>query len=260
MKSVRFEYLTELKLKAAVPLQYFSVRCIPCSTPRQWITSLDFTLFPKTPVWQNHDSFGNLIYSGRYTFPHISFVFGISGTAVTDCTARDTDGFMECYRFPSPLTKPGEAIRKLYESVKETLGRRPYERAMALCDTVNKAVSYLKNSTDTKTTAEQALLQQKGVCQDYAHILISLLRLDGIAARYAAGLFSGEGETHGWVEIWTESGWIGIDPTLGKRADDEYLRISQGRDFADSAIDRGILFGGSTEQEQSVTGFLTICN
>lgn len=256
MKRVRFEYITSLKLSFPVQGHYFSIRCIPRSTERQKIDTLDLTLFPKTATWRNYDSFGNTVISGSYDYPHLNFIFGISGTAVTDCTAIDKSGYMDCYRYPSKLTSPGKEIAAFYNAMKNDLGKRPYERAMSMSARLFDVFSYDKNTTDTKTSAETAFEQKSGVCQDYAHILLSLLRLDGIPCRYAAGLFAGEGETHGWAEIY-DGGWIGIDPTHNRRVGDDYIRISQGRDFADCAIDRGVLFGACGGQIQTVSSFLT---
>ncbi|MCD7742554.1 MAG: transglutaminase family protein [Ruminococcus sp.] len=254
MKRVRFEYITSLKLSSPVTGHYFSIRCIPQSTTRQRIESLDFTLYPQTPTWKNVDGFGNEIISGSYTFPHLNFVFAICGTALTDCTAIDKTGMLDCYRYPSKLTEPGGEIRAFYNAIKEDLGKRPYERSMTAMERLYDVFEYKQGITNVKTTAEQAFTQRCGVCQDYAHILLSILRLDGIPCRYAAGLFAGEGETHGWIEIY-DGGWIGIDPTNCHRVNDEYIRISHGRDFADSAIDRGVIYGGGY-QTQTVSGFL----
>lgn len=256
MKKIRFEYLTVLKFGCSVSGHYFSVRCVPQSTARQKITSLDVMVFPKVKTWENTDSFGNRIISGRYDYQHANFSFGISGTAVTDCTAIDKTGYMECYRFPTALTTAGKELTDFYSSIKDNSGMPVYERAMNLSRMLYEVFEYAPNSTNIKTSAEQAFIQKKGVCQDYAHILLALLRLDNIPCRYAAGISPGEGETHGWVEIY-DNGWIGIDPTHNCRVNDNYLRITHGRDFADCAIDRGVLFGGYTAQYQTVSAFLT---
>ena len=94
------------------------------------------------------------------------------------------------------------------------------------------------------------------VCQDFSHILISLLRMDGIPARYIAGLAFCDGETHSWVEYWTGDHWEGIDPANNCPVNDDYLVISMGRDFRDCAIDRGVMFGRYTQQLQLVRSVL----
>ena len=82
--------------------------------------------------------------------------------------------------------------------------------------------------------------------------MLSLLRQDGIPCRYQAGLACCDGETHSWADIWTGEGWKGYDPTNLCEANDSYLTLSQGRDFRDSAIDRGVMFGEYTRQMQLI--------
>lgn len=256
MKNVRFEYIAALKLAVPVKDHYFSIRCVPQSTAGQRIERLNVTLFPETKTWRNTDSFGNAVISGSYSFPHLNFVFAVSGTAAVDSMAHDTSGYMDCYRFPSKLTVPGKGILDFYNRIRPDAGISPYERAMEMTNRLFEVFRYEKRITDVKTTAEQAFELKRGVCQDYAHILLCLLRLDRIPCRYAAGLLAGEGETHGWAEIY-DGGWIGIDPTHNRRVNDRYLRITQGRDFSDCAIDRGIIFGSCGEQNQTVSAYLS---
>ena len=81
--------------------------------------------------------------------------------------------------------------------------------------------------------------------------------MDGSAARYIAGLAFCDGETHSWVEYWTGDHWEGIDPANNCPISDDYLVISQGRDFRDCAIDRGVMFGKYTKQLQLVRSVLS---
>lgn len=88
-------------------------------------------------------------------------------------------------------------------------------------DEVFKAFVYTPGSTTIRTTAEQALAQRSGVCQDYAHVMLAVCRHCGLAARYIAGLLGGEGATHAWVEIYHNGRWIGFDPTHNRMVDDK---------------------------------------
>ena len=111
--------------------------------------------------------------------------------------------------------------------------------------------TYQSGSTGIRTGAEEAFRQGCGVCQDYAHILIALLQLSGIPARYVTGLLIGEGVSHAWVEIWHDHKWYGLDPTNRMWVDDKHIRIGVGRDARDCLINRGIMHGGG-EQMQTV--------
>ena len=110
---------------------------------------------------------------------------------------------------------------------------------------------YTSGSTDIYTTASQAFAKGEGVCQDYAHIMITLCRILGIPARYVNGLMIGEGYSHAWVEIYTGEGWYGLDPTNNLHVDDYYIKFAHGRDYSDCILDKG-LFRGITNQTQEI--------
>ncbi len=90
----------------------------------------------------------------------------------------------------------------------------------------------------------------QGVRQDYAHILIALLRLDGIPARYIAGMLIGEGATHAWCEAYCEGYWMGLDPTHGCWLTDDYIEVARGRDYRDCIMDRGCFRGYALQTEE----------
>jgi transglutaminase-like putative cysteine protease len=182
--------------------------------------------------------------------------FEIKGTAEIDHSVYCTD-YMPCYLYQSEYTILDKNLIEFYQSIKAKCVGNVCERAQYICDVLSDTVTYEKGVTDTSTTASQAFELKKGVCQDYSHILISLLRMDGIAARYIAGLAFCDGETHSWVEYWTGEHWEGIDPANNCLVSDDYLVISQGRDFRDCAIDRGVMFGKYTKQLQLVRSVLS---
>ncbi len=113
--------------------------------------------------------------------------------------------------------------------------------------------SYVPGTTDVNTTAEEAWKQGKGVCQDYAHIYVTLLRLAGIPARYVCGLIIGEGASHAWAEVLIDGFWVPFDPTNDCLVWDHYIKLGHGRDAADCAINRGLMWnGGAQSQDISV--------
>jgi transglutaminase-like putative cysteine protease len=101
-----------------------------------------------------------------------------------------------------------------------------------------KAITYQFGITGYSTPAAMALHLGRGVCQDYAHILLTVLRLLNVPARYVSGHLIGEGAPHAWVEaiIEREGGAVevaGFDPTHSRRTRLDYLTVAVGRDFAD---------------------------
>ena len=111
---------------------------------------------------------------------------------------------------------------------------------------VSNSIEYVSGSTTTSTSSTEALRQKKGVCQDFAHILISAARLSNLPARYVNGFLleetkTGENTTHAWVEIFLKNlGWIAFDPSHKKCIDENYVRISVGFDFIDASAIKGV--------------------
>ena len=112
----------------------------------------------------------------------------------------------------------------------------------ALCAVVHRSIEYQWGATGVRTTAAEALAGGRGVCQDYAHIMLAACHLIGLPARYVSGHLAGEGGSHAWVEVFEQhrtrpDAWIpqGWDPTHNRRTDGDYLVVAVGRDYADVA-------------------------
>ncbi|MCD7954522.1 MAG: transglutaminase family protein [Lachnospiraceae bacterium] len=125
------------------------------------------------------------------------------------------------------------------------------ELAVTMMHTLYENFSYVKGVTNVHTTAEEAMALGKGVCQDYAHILLSLCRIHRIPCRYVVGMLIGEGLSHAWVEVCDGSRWYAIDPTNNLIVDDQHIKISSGRDYHDCIVSQGV-FVGRTKQTQTV--------
>lgn len=125
---------------------------------------------------------------------------------------------------------------------------------------IYKHFTYTKGITNVQTTLDEILEIRKGVCQDFAHILLQLLRTVGIPSRYVSGYvcpnesgLRGEGATHAWVEIYTpKQGWLGLDPTNNIWTMDNHVKLSVGRNFHDCTLVKGT-FKGFAKQTLSVS-------
>lgn len=119
--------------------------------------------------------------------------------------------------------------------------------------------TYTKGITNIETTIDEILEIKKGVCQDFAHVLLQLVRTVGIPARYVSGYICpyesglrGEGATHAWVEIYTPTqGWLGLDPTNNIWTMDNHVKLAVGRNFYDCTPIKGT-FKGLARQTLSV--------
>ena len=127
-----------------------------------------------------------------------------------------------------------------------------FEKCAAIMRWINSEFSYETGVTDADTHANTAFEIRKGVCQDFAHVMLGMCRSLGIPARYASGyIFTGGKDgligaqaSHAWCEVYLpETGWIGFDPTNAVLADDRYIKVAVGRDYEDVAPVRGAFKG-----------------
>ncbi len=131
----------------------------------------------------------------------------------------------------------------------------PSAAIQAAVQAVEEHMRYTPGATTVFTTAAEAWDRGEGVCQDFTHVLLSLLRSVGVPARYVSGyLYTGsgdigetvEGESHAWVEAW-DSDWHGLDPTNGRTVGEGHIIVARGRDYADVSPLKGIYAGGSSD-------------
>jgi transglutaminase-like putative cysteine protease len=152
------------------------------------------------------------------------------------------------YLKSSVLTQPDDALRQVADSLGtgEEARQQPAVLARRINDWVHGALSYKHGVTDIHTMAAQALSLGRGVCQDFAHIMLTLCRLCELPARYVSGHLLGEGGTHAWVEVILpasdqpgEAFALALDPTHGCETDLHYISVAVGRDYYDVAPTSG---------------------
>ncbi len=145
-----------------------------------------------------------------------------------------------------------------------TPGRPVLAGAKELMHRIRTQFRYDPKATIVSTPLSEAFLKRHGVCQDFAHIMISGLRGLGLPAAYVSGYIrtipppgkkrlEGADATHAWVSIWcgSEHGWIGLDPTNDIMIGDDHIILAKGRDYADISPVAGIILG-SKEQDVDV--------
>lgn len=258
MKKLKFDYEMRLTFDAPVTDHRFQLRCIPATGPRQQVVDVQMSVDPDTELERDVDSFGSIVMTGYLAGPHAMFGYTVTGIAFVDTAHTKEEPYKPLYRFNTPLTTPGEAVEALIGVCRARVdglgeGVTDVDRAREIMHEVYRAFVYAPGSTTIRTTAEQALAQRKGVCQDYAHVMLSVCRSLGLTARYIAGLLCGEGATHAWVEIYHDGRWVGLDPTHDRMVDDTYITLAHGRDYRDCMLDIGVFSSpGQVEQRQWV--------
>ena len=148
---------------------------------------------------------------------------------------------------PTRLTRPDAALRALAAELRSrTAGDADF--AEAGCARVHAELDFAFDATSVATTAAEAYAAGRGVCQDFAHVLLALCRAAGVPARYVSGHLLGQpGGSHAWVEVLVRDGSgaraLAVDPTNGCRAGRRHLPVAVGRDYADVAPTSGVYSG-----------------
>jgi len=145
-----------------------------------------------------------------------------------------------------------DEVRKL-PVIAECSSYTPLDASLKLTAYIFENFTYDKAVTDVETTIDEVWKLKAGVCQDFAHVLLVMLRMMGIPARYVSGYvcpnksgLRGEGATHAWVEAYIPFyGWLGLDPTNNCMVKDLHVRLATGRSFSDVSPVKGTYKGTS---------------
>jgi transglutaminase-like putative cysteine protease len=135
----------------------------------------------------------------------------------------------------------------------------PYKVVLQLCEYVYENFKYTSGITSVNSTLDEVWKLKAGVCQDFTNVLLQLVRMSGIPARYVSGyicpnneITRGEGATHAWIEAYIPSyGWFGVDPTNNAIANENHVRLAIGRNYDDCSPVKGV-FKGKVEAKLEV--------
>lgn len=203
------------------------------------------------------DQFGNEVS----LVSHISGVNNIEITGSGDVEIENLSGmsgqhsgFMPLWYYTrsTELTRPGLGVKRIGDRLKKS-SEDALPQLHTLMNLIAEQVAYQLETTHVKTSAEDSLKLGTGVCQDHAHIFISVARLLGFPARYVSGyLLMAAGETqnagHAWAEAYIDGlGWVGFDVSNRICPDDRYIRVATGLDYSDAAPISGMNFGVNVE-------------
>lgn len=209
-------------------------------------------------VREGRDGFGNITHMLYVDRPIQRLEISVTGRVLTQDEAGVVNGIASdlpppVFLRPTELTKPGTAIKALAAGIGSD--GTALDRLHRLNSILNEGLRFDTEVTGVNTSAEQALAEGHGVCQDFAQIFVSAARLMEIPARYISGhLFRRDGEhsqeaAHAWAEAWADDlGWVAFDPANGICADDAYIRVACGLDYRDASPIAGARSGGGTEE------------
>ena len=252
MRKLRYSYHMELNFELPVNEHHFKLRCFPTSDERQKIFCGRTEIYPAHFSTQERDSFGNMCIFGTARQTHDRFSVDVEGTAEVDIGGQvpAVPSRTGIFKYETALTRAGESIREFHRSLDPMGWMTGYERALYMMNELYGEFRYTSGVTGILTSAEEAFTLRRGVCQDYAQILLAMCRLERIPCRYVAGMIPGEGATHAWVEVCDAGVWKPLDPTHNRECDDTYIKISAGRDAQDCAINQGVFYGGGRQAQK----------
>lgn len=217
---------------------------------------------PNASVNQFVDGFGNSAHLITVASPH-QYVEILSRSTVLTLLAdpfRPPDGPVlpltraehADYVAPSALVPEHTELELLAQAWCADAHDDEFETVRSMMQFVYREFEYASQVTSVSTTVPEVLRLRRGVCQDFAHVLIGLCRSVGIPARYVSGYivgsYRGTGASHAWVEAFTRThGWRGFDPTNNLVASEQHVKMAVGRDYRDVAPNRGTFRGNAAE-------------
>ena len=162
------------------------------------------------------------------------------------------------YLYDSPHVHCGNELAR-YASLSLTPGRSVLEGAFDLTQRIQREFEFDPHATDISTPLKTLMQIKRGVCQDFAHLMIGCLRSLGLSARYMSGYLLtqpapgearliGADASHAWVSVYCPSiGWVDFDPTNRLMVGTEHITLGWGRDFSDVSLLRGVILGGGAQ-------------
>ena len=242
----------------------------PRDEPRQRLWSFELSTAPPSSMNPETDSFGNTKHVLNIHREHEALEIAALSTVETsgaDPTVRPAggrrvgggplvEGLVRILGLHSPKrarTRPSAALwTTSWPGQNLRAEGDPLEALTALSDALHSGFEYVPGSTSVVSPIDHILETGRGVCQDYAHVMIAVARFWGVPARYVSGyvpLESGStaltSASHAWVECLLPGlGWTGFDPTNGRLPGESHVRVAVGRDYQDVAPTQGVLLGG----------------
>ncbi len=272
-------HLTRFRYTAPISENVMEVWMQPRSEGAQ--RCLEFALHtePHSQPIQRRDYYGNVVH--HFTIPGRHSLLTLTAETLVQINEADLPTLPEALSpcdwgeldaltaddahwdmlMPTAFAHPSTLLDEFAREI--DLHRRddPLSLLRWLNSTIYRSFEYVPHSTTVDSPIDDALRQRRGVCQDFAHIMIALIRSLGIPCRYVSGyLFhrtedhdrSEEDATHAWLEaLLPELGWVGFDPTNDLIATERHIRTAVGRDYADVPPTRGI-FRGDADSELDV--------
>lgn len=261
--ATRFEY------RGPVSESVMEVRLTPRNDGRQTLREFRITTDPAAAIFSYVDAFGNDVRHFDILPSHSELVVRtlarvrttpapelperLEHDAWPTLQALRANGEFWDYFEPSPRVPLSGALRGFAASLHIEGYPDPLTCARGIMSAVHSALVYGPDSTTVDTPLDTVLDERRGVCQDFTHVALALLRLRGIPARYVSGYLAPQLEqsshqnvtSHAWIEAWLPGlEWVALDPTHDSEAGERHISVAVGSDYGDAAPTRGLFRGG----------------
>jgi len=275
MNRYHLVHATEFIYDAPVSESYNEVRLRPMHDEGQSCLSFRLTTMPASRGTAYRDAYGNWVHQFNVLPEHSrlrvqaeSMVLAHESTepanrsiSLAELDSRRVTWEEQHFDFlaPTGYVPHLTALREISSAAEKLAGGSVRGYVEAASSVIHEGFRYVKGATHVHSSIEDALSIGAGVCQDFAHLLIGVVRMRGLPARYVSGYLVPNGAanesarqeevigglaSHAWAEVLLpEEGWIGLDPTLGKVVGLRHVRVAYGRDYGDVAPVRGVYKG-----------------
>jgi len=274
MNFYSIRHLTRFRYKDPVSESIMETRMHPRSDHSQHCLSFSLSVSPRCRVFSYRDHYGNNVQHFDIPGDHEQLVI-VAESLVEQQIQMDVPAFLAPDAWsaldaliaegdygemllPSTFAQPTPALLELARKLNVVRRDDPLMVVHELNKSIYEYFEYVPRSTRVDSPIDEAIASHQGVCQDFAHTMIALLRHIGIPARYVSGyLYRGRDDhdrslpdaSHAWVEVLLPHlNWVGLDPTNDLIAYNRHIRTAVGRDYADVPPTHGV-FRGKTESE-----------
>lgn len=271
MPVFKIQHITKYKYDRPVRESANQIKIFPFNKPGQEILSHELVITDEPIINKFTDYWNNTIGFFTVSKPHSelnidsrliakTFFLEIDETK----SSKDDWGILEAEISSNIILldlaqiekiKSPEKIQLILDHITPDVSS-PLEAVKRYSQFIFENFKYVKGITNVETTVDEILEFRSGVCQDFAHVLLQLLRTIGIPSRYVSGYICpnkngmrGEGATHAWVDAYIPNlGWIGIDPTNNCFANEHHIQLAVGRDFSDCTPIKGTFKGPANHE------------
>ncbi|MEZ5354357.1 MAG: transglutaminase family protein [Bryobacteraceae bacterium] len=269
-------HITRYSYEAPVSSCHSELRLAPRVTPHQKVWRRSVSVRPKPErIDEREDYFGNIVHRFALFDSHSSLE--VHSESIVEVQARPlplprstasweqvrdavraarSGSLFEAIEFTgeSPFAVGAVEI-ELYARDSLAPGRSLLDAVLELNARIHRDFKYKPSSTTIDTTPSEVFKTRRGVCQDFAHLMIAMLRPVGIPVRYVSGYlrsgasYTGAEASHAWVSVFVpEAGWVDLDPTNNVVPEQGHVTVAWGRDYGDVTPVKGVTLGGGEQK------------